>query len=444
MTAIETREIGLSVTTVEALSERFGEPDWLLKRRHDAWRLFEEASMPDALSEDWKHIDTARLTLDGLAPFAPPETAIDGAAGLPKSVRSLWDEREQVAGRLVQHNSDVVYTWLDEGLAKQGVILSDLHRAARDHEVLVREQLLSAVSPGEWKYLGLHGALWSGGCLLYVPKGVEVELPIEYSTGITAAGTAVFPHLIVVADENSKVTVIQEGVSPEMGGLNVVSGAVEIIARQGAQVSFVDVQRYGRSVQHFATMRALLSKDASFQGILLGTGAQLTKSRLDVRMDGEGSRAELLGLFFGDEDQQFDYDTRQDHVAPKTESDLLFKSTLNDRASLAWNGVVDVRKTASQSSANQTSRNLLLSDQASASPTPILEIKAWDVTKCSHGATVGPVDEEQIFYLQSRGIPAEEGERMLVDGFFSEVLERVPSERLQARVRAVLEAKLEK
>ena len=435
-------KVGISPEAVEELSKRFQEPEWLLKRRQDAWRLFEEAPMPDPLSDEWKRTDVARMTLDGLAPFGATRPAIDSANGLPAEVRSIWDEREELAGRLVQHDSDVVHRELRDDLARQGVIVTDLHTAARDHEELVREHLLSIVSPGEWKYLGLHGALWSGGCFIYVPQGVEVELPIEYAMALTSTDVTLFPHLLIVAEANSKVTVIQESMSPSLDGLNVVAGAVEVIAKDGSQVRFVDVQRWGRNVQNFCTMRASLSRDASFQGIMLGFGGAITKTKLDASMAGEGSNVELLGLFFGDGDQQFEYDTRQDHIAPRTESDLLFKSTLSDRASLVWNGVVEVRKTASQSSANQTSRNLLLSDKASASPTPILEISAYDVTKCSHAATVGPVDQEQIFYLQSRGIPHDEAERMLVDGFFAEVMERVPSERLQRRVGAVLQSKL--
>jgi Fe-S cluster assembly protein SufD len=434
--------IALTRRTVEELSARFQEPDWLLTRRLEAWRLFEEAPMPDPLSEEWKRTDVSRLTLDGLLPYGPARSAIKDASGLPPELRSLWDEREELAGRLIQHDSNVVYRALDGALAQRGVIVTDLQTAAREHPALVREHLFSTISPGEWKYLSLHGALWSGGCLIYVPQGVEVELPIEYAAGLTTRRLGLFPHLLIVAEPNSKVTVIQEGASPELEELNVVAGAVEIIVKDGAQVRFVDVQRWGESVQDFVTMRAHLSRDASLQAILLGLGGAITKSRLDVLLNEAGSKADLLGLFFADGDQHFDYDTRQDHIAPHTESDLLFKSALNDRASFVWNGVVDVRKAASQSSANQTSRNLLLSDQASASPTPILEISAYDVLRCSHGATVGPVDEEQIFYLQSRGIPADEAERMLVEAFFAEVLERVPSAGLQRRVRAVLEAKL--
>jgi Fe-S cluster assembly protein SufD len=238
------------------------------------------------------------------------------------------------------------------------------------------------------------------------------------------------------------VTVLQEGASEPAGGLNVISGAVEVIAGPGARVRLVDVQRWGRNVQGFTTVRAPLAPGSSFEAVLLGLGGALTKSRLDVVLGGDGSHARLSGLFFGDSDQRFYYDTLQDHVAPKTDSDLLFKAALTDRAAITWDGVVDVRKTAHGASANQTSRNLLLSDKASASPTPILEISAHDVAKCSHGATVGPVDDEQLFYLQSRGIPAEEAERMLIDGFFAEVLERVPSERLRGRIQRVLQEKL--
>jgi len=436
----QTTEAALTRSVVEELSARHDEPEWLLKRRLEAWRLFKEAPMPDPLSDEWKRTDATRLTLDGLLPYAAAD-AIEDADGLPRELRSLWDKREKLAGRIVQRDSDVVYRQLDAGLARRGVIVSDLHGAAREHETLVREHLFSRVPPADWKYLSLHGALWSGGCFVYVPEGVEVELPIEYATGLTTPQLAVFPHLLIVAEANSKVTVVQEGLSPALAGLNVVAGAVEVVAREGAQVRFVDVQRWGPSVQDFSTMRAVLDRAASFQPILLGLGGSLTKSRLDVLLEGEGARADLLGLFFGDGDQHFDYDTRQDHVGARTASDLLFKAALKERSAFIWNGVVDVRKTASAASANQTSRNLLLSGEASASPTPILEISAFDVARCSHGATVGPVDREQIFYLQSRGIPAEEAERMLMDGFFAEVLERVPSERLLRRVQAVLEGK---
>jgi Fe-S cluster assembly protein SufD len=427
---VQTSELtNISRRAVDELSARYDEPEWLLRRRLEAWRLFEEAPMPDPLSNEWKRFDTSRLTLEALLPYAS-----DGKSGTAE----LGDE---LAGQVMQSDSAVTHRELNPALAQQGVVLQDMHSAAREHEALVREHFGSLVGPAEWKYSSLHSALWSGGCFIYVPAGVEVALPIEYLIEIKTSELAVFPHLLIVAEPDSRVTVIQESVSPELAGLNVVSGAVEVIVRQGAQVRFVDVQRWGRNVQNFFTMRASLASGASFEPIMLGLGARLTKSRLDVLLQGDGSSTKLLGLFFGDSDQRFYYDTLQDHIGPKTESDLLFKAALDGRAAMTWEGVVDVRQTASAASANQTSRNLLLSDKASASPTPILEISAFDVSKCSHGATVGPVDDEQLFYLESRGIPPEEAERMLVDGFFNEVLERVPSEALRERVSEVLEQK---
>ena len=235
----------LSRQAVEELSARFDEPDWLLKRRLEAWRLFEEAPMPDPLSEEWKRTDASLLTLDGLLPFGQPRAVIEAADGLPSELRSLWDAEDELAGRLIQHDSDVVHTSLDEELARQGVILTDLHAAAREHADLVREHLFSAVSPAEWKYLSLHGALWSGGGFVHVPEGVEVALPIAYAIGLTTPQIGCFPHLLIVAEPNSKVTVIQDATSPALEGLSVVPGAVEIIARDGAQVRFIDMQRWG-------------------------------------------------------------------------------------------------------------------------------------------------------------------------------------------------------
>src|SRR3989304_812582 len=151
----QTEQLAISREAVEQLSARYGEPEWLLRRRLEAWRLFEEAPMPDPLSEEWKRFDTERLTLDGLLPFAPARARIDSAPGLPKELRSLWDDREELAGRVVQHDSDVVYRTLDASLAQRGVLLTDLHSAAREHEAIVREHLLSVVTAAEGKYLSL-------------------------------------------------------------------------------------------------------------------------------------------------------------------------------------------------------------------------------------------------------------------------------------------------
>jgi Fe-S cluster assembly protein SufD len=220
-----------------------------------------------------------------------------------------------------------------------------------------------------------------------------------------------------------------------------VSAAVEVVVGDGARVEYYDLNRWGDAVYNFKTVRATLGRDAEFRAIAAGIGSALTKMRVDTLMPQPGARAELLGVTFGSGTQHFDYNTLQDHVGDHTASDLQFKAALTDSASLVWYGVTRINPGASASEANQTSRNLLLSEHAKAAPIPVLEIEAYDVTKCSHGATAGPVDEEQLFYLQSRAIPRDVAERMLVEGFFADVIDRIPDGHLRARVLEALLAK---
>jgi Fe-S cluster assembly protein SufD len=198
------------------------------------------------------------------------------------------------------------------------------------------------------------------------------------------------------------------------------------------------VQRWGEGAYAFSTIRARLDRGASLTAGLIGLGSRLSKTKLEVDLAGEGASAELLGLSLGKGRQHFDYTTLQNHIAPHTSSDLMFKAALDDHSSNVWNGTVRIHKGASQSEANQTSRNLLLSDTAKAAPIPVLEIEAYDVLRCSHGATAGPLDEEQRFYLESRGIPPAEAERLLVEAFFREVIDRLPVESLRESVTATL------
>jgi Fe-S cluster assembly protein SufD len=428
---------GLTRADVEQASARRDEPAWLREQRLAAWAGYEAMDFPDPYDEEWRRTDVRAMTFDGLKPLSA-SSPVSNVAELPAAVRSAWDE-DAIAGRIFQHDSDIVHIHLDDELRARGVILTDLHTAAREHGELVQKHLFQAVKTDEWKYLALNAALWSGGCFLYVPKGVEIELPVQLSTGVSTAGLAVFPRTVVIAEPHSKVTLIDETVSADGHGKSFVSGAVEIFAGDGARVAYYSVNRWGVDVYNFNTVRAIVGRDAQFLGVAAGIGSKMTKMRIDAEMPKSGARTDLLGVTFGDGEQHFDYNTLQDHVGDHTSSDLQFKSALTGSASLVWYGITRIHPEASGSEANQTSRNLLLSDHAKASPIPVLEIEAYDVAKCSHGATAGPVDEDDLFYLQSRAIPRDVAEQMLVGGFFADVIDRVPNERLRARiVEAVL------
>ncbi|HYM14689.1 MAG TPA: Fe-S cluster assembly protein SufD [Dehalococcoidia bacterium] len=430
---------GLALADVDNVSARRDEPAWLRDLRHDAWRQYETMDFPDVYDEEWRRTDVRSLTFEGLRSLSA-SAPVATAAELPAPLRSAWGEGA-LAGRVIQHDSDVVRLELDDALRARGVILTDMHTAAREHPGLIQRHFAQTVTAAEWKYLALNAALWSGGCFLYVPANVEVALPVQLATVASTGGLALFPRTLVVVDRNAKVTFIDETLSPDHVTKSLVSAAVEIVVGEGAHVEYYDVNRWGNNVYNFKTVRATLGRDAQLRAAAVGIGSRLTKMRIDTLMPQPGARAELLGVTFGDGDQHFDYNTLQDHVGEHTISDLQFKSALAGNASLVWYGITRIEPPAAGSEANQTSRNLLLSEHAKASPIPVLEIEAWDVSKCSHGATAGPVDEDQLFYLQARAIPREVAERMLVEGFFADVIDRIPDARLRDRVLDAVLAK---
>ncbi|HZP56646.1 MAG TPA: Fe-S cluster assembly protein SufD [Dehalococcoidia bacterium] len=425
--------------SAEATSARHDEPAWLRERRAAAWAAYEAMDFPEPTDEEWRRTDVRSIVMNGVKPYAAAAPVAD-ASQLPAPVREAW-EAGDFAARLVQQDSEVVHIDLPAALRAQGVVLMDLHAAAREHEGLLRKRLGAAVRDGEWKYVALNAALWSGGALLYVPKDVRIDLPVVLTTAVTAEGLAMFPRVLVVAEAGASVRVIDERTSPDGAQKAFVSAATEIFAEAGAQVEYYAINRWGRGAYNFDTVRAVLGQDARFRAMAVGLGSSLTKMRIDTEMPQPGASAELLGITFGDGDQHFDYNTLQDHVGHHTVSDLQFKSAMTGSSSIVWYGITRINPGASASEANQTSRNLLLSEHAKAAPIPILEIEAWDVQKCSHGATAGPVDENELFYLEARAIPRATAERMLVEGFFRDVVDRVPDARLRTRIMDTVLAK---
>lgn len=420
----------LNEEAIRALSRSRGEPEWLLKRRLDAWRAFEAMAMPTGMEEEWRRTDISGLDLQGVLSRRASATAFD----LPAEVT----DPAGLAGLLVLRDGEA----LSSQLGADGLVFMDLATALRERPDLVEPHLHSVVLSAEWKLQALQAAAWSDGALVYVPRGLEVELPLHLVTATTSAGGALFPHLLVVAEEGSSVTLVQEALSPGGQVQSLVSAAVEVIAAADARVRYFDIQRWGPGTYSFTTVRAKLAQGASFNNAMVGLGGRLTRAKVEALLEGRGSSADLLGVSFGDTDQHFDYNTLQDHLAPNTTSDLLYKAALTDRASEVWYGTVRIHKGATGSDANQTSRNLLLSDTAKAAPIPVLEIEAYDILRCSHGATAGPLDEEAMFYLQSRGIPHDDAEALLVEAFFAPVLDRIPDEPLRLRVEEALRAKL--
>lgn len=414
----------LNLKAVERVAE--AEPIWLRERRLHAWAVYESTPMPTTRLEEWRYTDLSRtLDLDALRLESAEVAALDPGE-LPAPVRETMDEDKEAAGHIVTVDGRVIRTDLDAEAAGEGVILTSLREAIENHpELLERYVGTQAVTPEVGKFHALNSALWSDGVLLYVPRGVHVELPIRATRWISRDGTAVFTRTLIIAEAGSRVSYVDEILSEDFDAQSFVSDAVEVIAEDGANVQYVSLQRLGRGVFYHSAQRTLASRDVKLDMLNVTLGASVSRVDLNARMLGPGARSELLGLYFGDSDQHFDHNTSQDHVAPNTTSDLLFKGALDERSRSVFRGIIRVHPDAQRTDAYQTNRNLLLSENARADSLPNLEIEADDV-RCSHGATVGELDKELLFYLMSRGMSRQRAERLVVQGFLGDVLARLP------------------
>lgn len=431
--------MGFTRQDVEHLSESLSEPGWLLERRLEAWAAFERLELPKEKEEPWRYTDLKRLrfSLDAFSPARP------GEAGemAPEAKRLVGSEGER-AGYVIQRDADVVLAELDPTLGSAGVILTDINRAAAEHGELLKEHLFAEVRPGEHRLTALHGALFCGGTFLFVPRGVTVAVPVESQRWIHKPGAAVFPHTLVVVEEGAELFYLERFESPELSAPSLSNGAVEIVAGQGARVTFASLQEHGESVWHFSKQRAISGRDVTLRSLVVTLGGRFSRVETESVIRGQGSHSEMLGLYFAEHGQHFDHRTLQDHVAPGSTSDLLYKGALKDTSRAVYSGLIRVHEGASKTDAYQLNRNLVLSDDAKADSKPELEILNNDL-RCTHGASVGQINEEELFYLQSRGIPPDEAQRLIVDGFFEEVVNRVRIEEVRNRLHEAIERKLE-
>jgi Fe-S cluster assembly protein SufD len=335
----------------------------------------------------------------------------------------------------------VVHTDITDELAAQGVVLGSLHAAIEEHTELVKEHLGAIVPASDGKLEALNLALWNDGIFLYVPKNVRLELPVRVTKWVSEPGTARFSRVLIVAERHSQVSYVDDVLSDDFAEQTLESTAVEVVARDGATVQYVSVQRMGRGAFYHSVQRTLAERDTSVDTLNVGLGASVSRVDLNARLLGPGASSDMLGLYFGDGDQHFDFNTSQDHLEPNTSSDLLYKGALDGDSRAIFRGIIRVHPGAQRTDAYQTNRNLLLSEGARADSLPNLEIQADDV-KCSHGATVGQLDEEARFYLMSRGLDRITAERLVVLGFLGEVLTRLPLGGVVEKVTRGIEEKL--
>jgi len=396
--------------SAKARAKKNGEPAWALEQRDKAAAIAEALPFPSRADELWRRTDFGSL--------------IEALPALDPNV-----SREVTIGPL------------DPALATRGVIVSPMERALRDHAGRLESRLGALIETDHDRYAALHRALRSGGTFVWIPDGVVIEEPIQLWHSLDRPGLASFPGTVIVLGRDARATIVEEHRSETADGISFFDGGTEVFVGEGAKLVYATLQDWGRNVFHYSNARAQVDRGGELQWIQTVLGGRMVKNNAYFRLVGPGAQAFVHGFMFGDARQHFDLHTLQKHLADHCTSDLLIKCCLKDRARSVYQGLIQVAEGAQRTDAYQANRNLLLSDKARADSIPGLEILANDV-RCTHGATIGAVDEEPMYYLMSRGLPRNEAQRLIVEGFFAPVLDRIPLESVREQLRSVIERKI--
>jgi Fe-S cluster assembly protein SufD len=394
---------GFTQQTVDAITS--GEPDWLRSQRLTAWRTFEKLPLPSKRDLGWQRFDIRALKLDKV---------------------SLPTDKPAIAERL---------TTLPPELGRKGVIFCDMTTAVTKHGDALREYLGKSIAPDEpAKFSALHAALWRNGAFLYVPSNVRIEQPLEVIYEFTGQNTAGFPHTLVVVEPGAEATLVQKFTGGPHIGTNgapsIHASGTEVFVMEGGHLHYISEQNFSPNVYDFTLKRAHVARDAEIDWVLGMFGASFQRYDVECVMEGEGGNSFMYAVGVLDHNQQFGQFTKQHHKTGNTTSDLMFKNVLRDSAVSNYAGVIKVEKNANGTNAYQANRNLVLSKEVRCDTRPILEIESNQL-RCTHGATVGQLEEQQLFYLRSRGLTPELARDVLIEAFLDPVLARIQVESVQ-------------
>jgi len=451
MADIKKRVVRRATTRSKALSKDFAftrdmlpswsngskESNFVDQFRQEAWQNASKLALPKTNEEAWRRTDISKLAVEKFR--IPTENDKSALPEIPKSLL------KPIAGK--GHGGQIVFSpketqhQLSAEIKDQGVIFLTLREAAKSQRDLLEKVLGKIVRSDEGKFAALAAAFAEDGVFLYVPKGVQVEKPLHSVLWGPGDDLAYFSHLVVWLEEGASATYVHEAASPNGKNQSMHAGNVEIYVGENANLRFIEMQSWGDQIWNFSHERARVMKNGKIDWIFGSLGSHLTKNFSEINLEGEGSEGRMSGFYFTDKDQHLDHDTQQNHLAPRTSSDLLFKGALEDESRSVWQGMIYVAPEAQQTDGYQSNKNLVLSENARADSIPGLEILADDV-RCTHGATIGNVDEEEMFYLLSRGIPKMEARQLIVEGFFDPIMQRIPFDGVRARFQQAIVQKM--
>ena len=431
----------LSKQTILEGSENRIEPAWLRQKRLLGLQRFEEMDWPSGKEEHWRH-SSVRAFVNALRfpAFQEAVREVSSPEALADTVRQLGvGETPDSPWVIIKGNR--FYAKLPKTLREQGVLVTSLADAVVNHGQLIetlfrKEDHIQA----EGRFEALHHALWNNGFFVYVPEGVHIEAPIRLLAIPEHSGSGFYPHTLVVVRDGASAKIVEEYVSENGTISSFVNGFAEVHIGKNVQLDLNTISNWNDETVEYRSSLLVLDRNSRVNWITGILGGRHVMHNMESRLIGENSAVNMHGFYFGSRSEHFHMNTYQNHQTVHSKSDLLFKGVLTGRSHSVYRGVIRVEQGAQQTDAYQANRNLLLSDDAHVNSIPILEIEANDV-RCTHGATIGQVDAEQVFYLQSRGLSRSQAEKLIVDGFLDEVISELAVEPLQNRIRARIDSK---
>jgi len=418
--SINIDRIGFSREVFEDFLATRDEPSWITDARRDAYAVYAELLEQELDPEEFKRID---LRIFNASKFRPSNSPTDES-----KISTLLADETEYGGSIAHVDGKMTHANGSDEIAAKGVLFGDMQTLLTEHRELLEPYFMKqAVRPDADRFAAWHAAFWTSGTLLYVPRGVEVDLPLHSLIAHSSNGVADFGHTLIIVEDDARATLLEETTSAtdDIAGLHV--GCVELIVGKNANLRYVQLQDWNQKTWHFAHQAGNVDSNGSLQWTVVGLGGKLSHVHQDVNLNGRAATAEVNGVTFTSERQKISYYTQQHHKQQGTHSNLLYKEVLRDDSRVIWRGMIKVDPAAQQTDGYQRSDALMLSRDARCDSIPGLQIEADDV-RCTHGATTGRVDEEQIFYAKSRGIREKEAMHMIVEGFFQQIYDRIPIE----------------
>lgn len=422
-------EKGLNKETIETISKEKNEPEWMREFRLKSLEVYNKIELPS-----WgPNLD--ELDMDNIVTYVRPKTNLNESwEEVPEDIKKTFDllgipeaEKKSLAGVGAQYDSEVVYHSIREDLVKQGVIYTDMESAVRDYEDIVKEYFMKCVTTKDHKFAALHGAVWSGGSFVYIPKGVEVDIPLQSYFRLNSPGAGQFEHTLIIVDEGAKLHFIEGCSAPKHNTMNLHAGCVELFVKEGATLRYSTIENWSKNMLNLNTKRALVDKNGTIEWVSGSFGSRISMLYPMSILRGEGARVEFTGVSFAGKGQNLDTGAKVVHAAPYTSSTINSKSISKNGGRATYRGVVKVNKNAHHSKSMVSCESLMLDNISTSDTVPVIDLMN-DNVEIGHEAKIGRISDDAIFYLMTRGISEEEAKSMIVRGFVEPISKELPLE----------------